>query len=71
MRTIKENPWRAMTDETERPYYTVAEAAHLLDVSPATIWQWIEARKLPVYRVGPRRIRIRKGDDDRQGGKAL
>jgi|GEM_PF-5664238 len=62
---MKNNPQRATTDEIEPPFYTVAEAAHVLDVSPATIWRWIEARKLPAYRVGPRRIRIRKEDLDR------
>lgn len=46
----------------ERDYYTVAQAARLLDVSPATVWRWIAAEKLPAYRVGPRTIRIRKQD---------
>lgn len=46
----------------ERSFYTVTEAAQLLDVSPVTVWRWIEARRLPAYRVGPRRIRIRKED---------
>ena len=54
-----------MRNETERPFYTVAEAARVLDVSPATVWRWIEAQKLPAYRVGPRRIRILKVDIDR------
>src|SRR5438067_265417 len=42
--------------------YTVAEAARVLDVSPSTVWRWIEAHKLPAYRLGPRSIRIRKQD---------
>ena len=46
----------------ERDYYTVAQAAKLLDVSPATVWRWIANEKLPAYRVGPRTIRIRKQD---------
>ena len=46
----------------ERDYYTVPEAARELDVSPSTVWRWIEAKKLPAYRVGARKIRIRKDD---------
>ncbi len=48
--------------KTERQYYTVAEAAAVLDVSPSTIWRWIKAKKLPAYRVGERAIRIKKDD---------
>jgi len=51
-----------MKQPTERNYYTVAEAARFLDVSPVTVWRWIEARKLEAYRVGPRQIRIREED---------
>jgi excisionase family DNA binding protein len=43
-------------------YYTVAQAARLLGVSPSTVWRWIEAEKLAAYRIGPRRIRIREDD---------
>ncbi len=43
-------------------FYTVAEAARELEVSPSTIWRWIEAKKLPAYRLGPRSIRIKKQD---------
>lgn len=46
----------------ERGFYTVVEAARLLDVSPVTIWRWIEAGKLPAYRVGSRKLRIKKED---------
>ena len=46
----------------EREYYTVAEAAKELDVSPSTVWRWIAAKRLPAYRVGARKIRIRKDD---------
>jgi excisionase family DNA binding protein len=51
-----------MTSSQERDYYTVAQAAKVLDVSPSTIWRWIKAAKLPAYRVGPRKIRIKKAD---------
>lgn len=59
-----------MKRETERSFYTVAEAADVLEVSPATVWRWIEAERLPAYRVGPRRIRIRKQDVERVIGPA-
>lgn len=45
-----------------RKFYTVPEAARLLEVSPSTIWRWIQADKLPAFRVGPRAIRIREED---------
>lgn len=44
----------------ERDDYSVPEAAKALGVSPSTVWRWIGARKLPAYRVGVRRIRIRR-----------
>ena len=40
-------------------FYTIREAAQLLQVSEATVWRWAEAERLPAYRVG-RRIRIPK-----------
>lgn len=51
-----------MIDVKERAYYTVPEAAKALDVSASTVWRWIEAGQLPAYRVGKRRIRIKKDD---------
>jgi excisionase family DNA binding protein len=51
-----------MMKEDGRRFYTVPEAARLLEVSPATLWRWIATRRLPAYRVGPRRIRIRRED---------
>jgi excisionase family DNA binding protein len=33
-----------------------------LDVSPSTVWRWIDARRLPAVRVGMRKIRIRSAD---------
>jgi excisionase family DNA binding protein len=42
--------------------YTVGQAATFFDVSPATVWRWIDAGKLPAYRVGARKIRIRAQD---------
>jgi excisionase family DNA binding protein len=43
-------------------YYTVSDAARVLDVSPSTVWRWIAAGKLPAYRIGGKSIRIRKDD---------
>jgi excisionase family DNA binding protein len=55
--------WPSVTEHiVGDEFYTVAQAARLLGVSPATVWRWIVAGKLPAYRVGPRRIRIRKED---------
>lgn len=41
---------------------TVPEAAELLKVSPSTLWRWIDRGDLPAYRVGRRRVRIKKSD---------
>jgi excisionase family DNA binding protein len=43
-------------------YYTVAEAASLLNVCHSTIWRWIKAGSLPAYRVGHKTIRIKPED---------
>ena len=51
-----------MVATREKDYYTVAEAAAALDVSPSTVWRWIAAKRLPAYRVGARKIRINKDD---------
>jgi excisionase family DNA binding protein len=48
------------TTEHSARYYTVAEAAHFLAVSPATVWRWIDAGKLQAYRFGPRALRVRE-----------
>ena len=49
------------SNETGR-LVSVAEAAHLLDVSESTIWRWIRAGIIPAYRVGPKRVRLRVED---------
>lgn len=51
-----------MIEENDRRFYTVPEAARLLEVSPVTLWRWIAMHRLPAYRVGPRRIRIKRED---------
>lgn len=49
----------AMPDEE---YLTVAEAASFFKVSQSTIWRWIDQGDIPAYRVGRRRIRLKRGD---------
>ena len=51
-----------MSKGSNSQFYTVPEAARVLDVSPVTIWRWIEAGKLPAFRVGPRNIRVRRDE---------
>jgi excisionase family DNA binding protein len=51
-----------MATTRERDYVTVAEAAEALDVHQSTVWRWIEAKRLPAYTVGTRKIRIKRGD---------
>ena len=51
-----------MAQQLEDDFYTVAEAARVLRVSVSTVWRWIDSGRLPAYRVGQRRIRIRTQD---------
>ncbi len=51
-----------MAKMSERDYYTVAQAAEILEVSTVTVWRWIKADLLPAYRAGPKNIRIKKED---------
>jgi excisionase family DNA binding protein len=51
-------PRRSSADD----FVTVREAAETLGVSPSTVWRWVDAGKLPASRVGPKAIRIRRGD---------
>jgi PAS domain S-box-containing protein/excisionase family DNA binding protein len=56
-----------------RAYYSISQAAALLGVSRVTIWRWIRANRLPVYRLGHRTARIKREDLERllvQGGPA-
>lgn len=43
-------------------YLTVAEAANLVRVSPSTIRRWIREGNLPAYRLGPRRVGLKRDD---------
>jgi excisionase family DNA binding protein len=43
-------------------YLTVAEAANLVRVSPSTIRRWIREGNVPAYRLGPRRVGLKRDD---------
>lgn len=46
----------------EEDYVTVDEAATILRVAPSTIRRWIREGDLPAYRVGRRRVALRRAD---------
>ena len=46
----------------EHDYLTVAEAAALLRVAPSTVRRWIRQGDVPAYRLGRRRVAIRRDD---------
>ncbi len=43
-------------------FLTVAEAAALMRVAPSTIRRWIRTGDVPGYRLGPRRVALKRGD---------
>ena len=49
---------RAIEDE----YLTVSEAAALLRVAPSTIRRWIREGDVPAYRLGRRRVALKRDD---------
>ncbi len=46
----------------DEEYVTVAEAATLLRVAPSTIRRWIREGDVPAYRVGRRRVALKRDD---------
>lgn len=53
---------QAQQDRPGDDFCTVAEAAAMLGVSASTVWRWVDAGKLPAFRVGPKAIRIKRRD---------
>ena len=51
-----------MTNALDDQYLTVAEAASLLKVHKSTIRRWIDDGELPAYRVGYRRVALKRSD---------
>jgi excisionase family DNA binding protein len=49
---------RAVDEE----YVTVAEAAVLLRVAPSTVRRWIREGDVPAYRIGRRRVALKRDD---------
>jgi excisionase family DNA binding protein len=49
----------------DEPMVTIAEAAKLLRVHTATIRRYISSGRLPAYRIGRRRLAVRRRDLDR------
>lgn len=46
----------------DEDFITVAEAATLLRVAPSTVRRWIRQGDVPAYRIGQRRVALRRGD---------
>jgi excisionase family DNA binding protein len=46
----------------DEEFLTVTEAATLVRVSPSTIRRWIREGNLPAYRLGPRRVGLKRED---------
>lgn len=46
----------------DEEYVTVAEAATLLRAAPSTIRRWIREGDVPAYRLGRRRVALRRND---------
>ena len=49
-------------DAVAEDYVTVAEAATLLRVAPSTIRRWIREGAVPAYRIGQRRVALKRAD---------
>src|ERR671925_395490 len=49
----------------EQRYYSISQAAALLGVSRVTIWRWVRAGRLLVWRLGHRTVRIKREDLER------
>lgn len=47
---------------TADDFVTVAEAAAMLRVAPSTIRRWIRQGDVPAYRIGPRRVALKRAE---------
>jgi putative molybdopterin biosynthesis protein len=47
--------------ETREQYYTLKEVRELLKISYITLYRWVQAGKIPAYKVG-KQYRINKAD---------
>jgi excisionase family DNA binding protein len=46
----------------DEQFVTVAEAATLLGVAPSTVRRWIREGDIPAYRIGRRRVALKRDD---------
>lgn len=51
-----------MATDQDFDLLTVGETADILKVSRVTIHRWLKQGRLPAYHVGPKAVRIRRGD---------
>lgn len=51
-----------MTSPLDEDSLSVAQAAARLKVHKSTIWRWIDSGRLHAYRIGERRVRLKKAD---------
>lgn len=51
-----------MAIHTTDEYVTVSEAADILKVATSTIRRWIREERVPAYRLGQRRVLLKRGD---------
>ncbi len=51
-----------MSQALEAEFLSVPEAAMALNVSTSTIWRWIDRGQLAAYRIGQRKVRVKRTD---------
>ena len=53
-------------DDADAPaeLLSIAEAARVLHISQSTLWRWIGRGEVPAYRIGPKRVWLKKADLD-------
>ena len=51
-----------MNISVDQQYLSIAQAATLLGVHQSTVRRWIEQGALPVYRIGERRVAVKRRD---------